>query len=377
MMGSSKMKNRLTSWRRALFVPLLAGATLKDRAIACVGALLGISLAGMLAAMVTGGNAHLPLIVAPIGASAVLLFAVPTSPLAQPWAIIGGNTISALVGVTAARLVPDPALAIGVAVSLAIAAMSLCRCLHPPGGAAALTAVIGGKTVLAAGFLFPFLPVALNSCLLVALGWVAHKLSRQRYPHVAGAAPANTHRTRDLPLRLRVGFQKEDVEAALEAMHASFDISRADLDALLRQVELQFMSRRHGQLSCAEVMSRDVVKVGTGTPVARAQELLLTHNVRVLPVEGEGGRLVGVVGLRELARLSGQIGEGYSAARTARPEDEVMSLLPVFTEAEVRAVVIVNADRQIVGLVTQTDLLNAIAHGAVANDSRPAGSAAA
>jgi CBS domain-containing membrane protein len=97
----------------------------------------------------------------------------------------------------------------------------------------------------------------------------------------------------------------------------------------------------------------------------------------VLPVEGEGGRLVGVVGLRELARLSGQIGDGYSAARTARPEDEMMSLLPVFTEAEVRAVVIVNADRQIVGLVTQTDLLNAIAHGAVANDSRPAGSAAA
>src|SRR5690606_419609 len=108
-----------------------------------------------------GDTASLPLIVAPIGASAVLLFAVPASPLAQPWSIVGGNTISALVGVTVVTFVKEPVLAIGLAVSLAILAMSLTRSLHPPGGAAALTAVIGGLAVSRAGFWFPFVPVAI------------------------------------------------------------------------------------------------------------------------------------------------------------------------------------------------------------------------
>ena len=106
-----------------------------------------------------------------MGASAVLLFAVPASPMAQPWPIIGGNVVSALVGIAVAKVVPDPTLAIGLAVGLAIGCMSILRCLHPPGGAAALTGVIGGPAVAAAGFMFPFVPVALNAVALVALGW--------------------------------------------------------------------------------------------------------------------------------------------------------------------------------------------------------------
>lgn len=106
------------------FRPTLAGATPRDRLIACVGALIGIALTGLISGWVSGKGPAIPLIVAPIGATAVLVFAVPASPLAQPWPIIGGNTISALVGVAAARFIADPVLAIGVGVSLAIAAMS-------------------------------------------------------------------------------------------------------------------------------------------------------------------------------------------------------------------------------------------------------------
>jgi CBS domain-containing membrane protein len=141
--------------RFRLFNPLLAGATLRERAIACIGALVGIALTGFVSGLLLGNGPHLPLIVAPIGASAVLLFAVPNSPLAQPWSIIGGNTISALVGVIVARYVSDPALAIGLGVALAIAAMSVTRSLHPPGGAAALTAVLGGQAVASWGLWFP------------------------------------------------------------------------------------------------------------------------------------------------------------------------------------------------------------------------------
>src|SRR5688572_32570628 len=130
-----------------LFVPILAGATLRDRVIACVGALASIAITGAVCGFALGNGYDVPLIVAPMGASAVLLFAVPASPLAQPWSIIGGNTISALMGIIAAYLIHDPIIAIGVGVSLAIGAMSLTRCLHPPGGAAALTAVLGGPVV--------------------------------------------------------------------------------------------------------------------------------------------------------------------------------------------------------------------------------------
>ena len=85
-----------------LFSPILAGATLKERLLGCLGACLGIAITALICAVIMGTPDQLPIIVAPIGASAVLLFAVPASPLAQPWPIVGGNTISALVGVTIA-----------------------------------------------------------------------------------------------------------------------------------------------------------------------------------------------------------------------------------------------------------------------------------
>ncbi len=71
--------------------------------------------------------------IAPMGASAVLLFGVPSSPLAQPWSIVGGNVLSALIGVTVGMLVPDAALACGLAAALAIAGMYFLRCLPSPG----------------------------------------------------------------------------------------------------------------------------------------------------------------------------------------------------------------------------------------------------
>jgi CBS domain-containing membrane protein len=77
--------------------PVLAGATTRDIVVAGLGAILGTGLTGLITALGVAG-AHAPLIVAPIGASAVLVFAVPSSPLAQPWSVVGGNVISCLVG---------------------------------------------------------------------------------------------------------------------------------------------------------------------------------------------------------------------------------------------------------------------------------------
>src|SRR5262245_7702529 len=94
-----------------LFEPILAGATLWDRTVACLGALLGIAITGAVCGLALGAGHDVPLIVAPLGASAVLLFAVPSSPLAQPWPIIGGNTISAAIGMAIGHWIGNPVLA--------------------------------------------------------------------------------------------------------------------------------------------------------------------------------------------------------------------------------------------------------------------------
>lgn len=77
--------------------------------------------------LLLGPGANIPLLVAPMGASAVLLFAVPASPLAQPWSIIGGNLVSATIGVTCANVIGDPTLAAALAVALAICGMFALR----------------------------------------------------------------------------------------------------------------------------------------------------------------------------------------------------------------------------------------------------------
>lgn len=342
-----------------LFVPVLAGATLRDRLMACCGALIGIGLTGLLCAIGYGRGFDMPLLVAPMGASAVLLFAVPASPLAQPWSIIGGNTISALVGVAVARLIHEPVLATGIAVALAIGAMSLTRCLHPPGGAAALTAVLGGPSVASTGFLFALVPVGLNCVVLVGFGWLFHKFSRHAYPHRSSPI-VQTHGTSDLPAQLRVGFRTEDVDAALADLGETFDIDRGDLDHLLRRVELRAFERSQGFVSCADIMSRDVIRIDENAEPPMARALLLEHAVRSLPVVDRAARVVGAVGLRELSRPGLRVRDLMSEARTVAPDAPALRLIDPLTDGRTHAVVVVDANRRAVGIVTQTDLLAAI-----------------
>lgn len=221
--------------RARLFVPILAGANLPDRLRACLGALLGVALAGALSSLVPIAPALTLLLVAPIGASAVLVFAVPASPLAQPWPVIGGNMVSAAVGLAAAALVPMPALAAGLAVGGAILAMSILRCLHPPGGAVALTVVLGTPALSATGAWFPLLPVGLNSALLVLAGIAFHRFGHHSYPH-RPAAPAAA-----VP-----GLHRADIDAALAEAGETFDIAREDLDLLLQRAEAHALARLKG-----------------------------------------------------------------------------------------------------------------------------------
>lgn len=352
------------------FNPILAGATLRERLVACLGTFIAICLTGLICALAVGTDSSLPFIVAPIGASAVLLFAVPASPLAQPWPIVGGNTISALVGVTVVHLLPDPLPATGIAVALAIVAMSFTRSLHPPGGAAALTAVIGGSAVTKFGFFFPFVPIALNSIVLVLLGICIHRLSSRAYPHVA-PPPAKSHGTRDQPAPLRVGLRAEDIDAALAKMGETYDIDRQDLEQLLQEMEGQILARSYGAIAAEEIMSRDVVAVDRTAGSDHARHLLLDHDIGTLPVLDDAGQLIGTVGLRELAAGSGAVAGLAAPAFTARRETSVFDLIPPLGSGRARAAIITERDGRVAGIVTRTDLLTALSRILIARGFHP------
>lgn len=212
---------------------LLAGANWRERIVAAFGAALATGLAGYLTALVAGQHAAL-LLAAPIGASAVILFAVPSSPLGQPWPVIGGTIVSIACSIFAAQTLGHGALAAAVAVGLSIVAMSALRCLHPPGGGCALLAVVGSPELLAKGYWFALMPGGLNAVVLVLVGLAFHRFSGHSYPHRPAPAPAHP---RILP---------EDIDAALEEVHESFDVSRADLAALLEAAERHAIARRKG-----------------------------------------------------------------------------------------------------------------------------------
>jgi CBS-domain-containing membrane protein len=124
------------------------------------------------------------MLIGSFGASAVLLFAVSGSPLAQPRNVLGGFMVSALIGVTAYKLFShDLWLASAVAVSTSIAVMQLAQILHPPGGATALIAVIGSDDIHSLGYSYVFVPVGMGACILLCVAIVINNIPKNRsYP---------------------------------------------------------------------------------------------------------------------------------------------------------------------------------------------------
>src|SRR5512139_361945 len=110
-------------------------------------------LASFIAILVIGAISHhfdhnaLPWIAASMGASAVILFALSSSPLAQPWAFAGSHLISATVGVACVLWIGDPVWAAAVSLALTIMLMYLTHTVHPPGGASALLPIVAAEHV--------------------------------------------------------------------------------------------------------------------------------------------------------------------------------------------------------------------------------------
>ncbi|MBK6008167.1 HPP family protein [Ramlibacter ginsenosidimutans] len=347
------------------------------RTVAGAGA--GILFAAVFSRLLAGSGPVGSWLVAPLGASAVLVFALPASPLAQPWAVIGGNTLSALAGIACAGLISDPALAAAAAVALAVLLMVQTRSLHPPGGAAALLMVLTHTTQ----FHFAVFPVLLNSLLLVCMGVLYNSLTGRSYPRAQLLAPGAGLQ----PVHGR-GFSAADLDAALAHYNQVVDISRADLHALLEHAEMAAYQRKLGVLRCGEVMSRAPLTVQFGTPLKEAWDLMRDRRIKALPVVDRAMHVVGIVTnadfmriadldrheglgerLRQVLRASGLthseqpevVGQIMTRQVRVASEDRLLSdLVPVFSDDGHHHIPVIDGQQKLAGMITQTDVVRAL-----------------
>ncbi|MES2580372.1 MAG: HPP family protein [Pseudomonadota bacterium] len=385
--------NKFADWIKG-FAPEPISINYTERLRACTGALVGILLTGLVTYLIEGNAETLPYLIAPIGASAVLLFAVPSSPLAQPWSIIGGNISAALVGVTCALWISNLAVAAAFAVGISIAVMFALRCLHPPSGAVALTAVLGGPSIIEQGYGFVLSPVAINSLLLLGVALIFNNITRRPYPHAVKVL--DSHQTKDIPPEMRFGFTPEDLNEVLKQYNQVLDVSRDDLQTLLQQTEMHAYRRRFGEITCADIMSKDVVSVEFGTELEDAWALLRKHKIKALPVIDRARRVIGIITQIDFMKNADlEVYEGFetklkrfiktttslysekpevagqimsSPAVTANLNMHIIELIPLMTQQRVHHhIPVVDDNRRLVGIVTQSDLVSALYHGRIAN----------
>jgi CBS domain-containing membrane protein len=198
-----------------------------ERIRAALGALIGLFCTAALGRMLgelTGVNEW---VMASLGASALLIFVLPSSPMAQPWAVIGGNVLSAIVGITAYRLIPSPQFALPVAAASAILGMFVLRCLHPPAAAVALIAVLGQIT----NYRYAFFPVMVDSMALCLVAVAYNSLTGKIYPTRPPKPEVN------FPLE---AISKERAEKNLDALLTEYqevmDVDRAELIKIIQSV---------------------------------------------------------------------------------------------------------------------------------------------
>lgn len=212
-----------------------------EKLLSALGACIAISLTVILSMLLSmeyafSSTASL-LIISSMGASAVLLFAVPHGVLSQPWPVFGGHMISALIGIVCQQLLPTGFLTAGLAVGLAVGAMYYLRCIHPPGGASALTAVMGGSEVYEMGYAFLLYPILLNVLIMLSVAVLFNLLFHwRRYP----AHLAARHHVSEQPSPPISDYvlTTEDFHAAIRDLDSFVDIGEEGLTELLEVAKL-------------------------------------------------------------------------------------------------------------------------------------------
>lgn len=349
----------------------------------CVSALvagLAILLTGLVSSQFTAG-VQLTTLIASMGASAVILFCLPNSPMARTWPLVGGHLLSSAVGVACATFLPRSWPTAALAVGAAVLVMQFARCLHPPGGASALIPALGGADLHELGWLFLLKPVALNVGVMLAAS-AAFNYVRDFRREPQPASPI------ERPPLERLGIRGEDIHAALQDLREIVDISEADLNRIYNLASIRVLEREFGALTCSAIMSRELATVEFGDELEVAWRKMIDGGHRALPVIDRARRVVGMLTAADFVRYAGTerlVGLGERLRRLIRRTPELYSDKPevvgqimstsvvsakvdttiaelafTMTQRGLRQVPIIDERDKLVGLVTLTDLSAAL-----------------
>ncbi|THU02779.1 CBS domain-containing protein [Lampropedia puyangensis] len=257
----------------------------------CARIMAGMALAICITALTSQWVAHDQLEMfwqgASISATAFILFALPSSPFAQPWAILVGNLSAAAIGMGCTYVFSNTVVAATIALPLSVLAMMQLRAVHPPATAVALYMVL--KHVHAPEILL--FPLGFNLVVLVAVGTAYNRLTGRRYPYrqLASSAPASG----------RGQVSQSDVDQALARYNEVLAISRDDLTSLLQVASGAAYQRHLGDLLCADAMITNVRCAPADAPLDDLRTLLGQGKHRELPVVDKHNRLLGTIGLEQ------------------------------------------------------------------------------
>lgn len=338
---------------------------LKDRLICGLGALLGLAISSLICWYVLGGfNAWY---IAPMGASSVLLFAVPASPLAQPWNMVVGNTIAGLIGVTCALLISNPTEAFSIAVALSIFLMMSTDSLHPPSGAVAITAVLGGDSVHQLGYHFIFYPVLINSVFLLAIAIIFNRMLGKQYPQ---SAQLNV-RSKDPTPTQKVTIQPQDIQEVLEHQTQLLDISEYDLQKIILEAQEKANARAVHEFLCQDIMSKDVICLYEQDDIHLALDKFKRVNLMSLPVVNAAHELVGTLALYEIVEWFKRAADPRASWEdfvkqimnrqvvTVQPTQPIQDLVPYFVERSFNYIPVIE-NQKLVGIISRADMIAAL-----------------
>ena len=362
-----------------IFLPETTSVSWLERFRSALGVVLGLlAIMGLGLLLASYGNAS-PWIVASMGATAFLLFVLPSSPMAQPWAVIGGSCVSALIGVACTQFVHELPLLIPLSVGLAILAMFTLRCLHAPAAALALLIPLGGMV----DFHFVLFPVLGNAILLVLCAVIYNSLTGRSYPQRPKAVLDSS------PLQKRNRkIEDQEINAVLESYNQVLDISKDDLANLISQVEHGAYQKKLQGMLCKNIMTTEVLYVGMDSPLDQAWNLLRNRHVKALPVIDGARRVLGIITLEDFIKSAavdfhqsfGQRIRGFMRAavpglnslpnavgqvmskpvRVISEDRNMLDLAEIFCGDGHHHIPVINDNKQLVGMITQSDFVKAI-----------------
>lgn len=377
--------------RFAKYLQLLASDPVqlgyKEKIIASGACLAAIFIAAALSRAI-GVYPVYPLLVASMGASAVILFAIPNSPLAQPWPFAGGHLLSACTGVACQRVIPDTVAAAALAAGMSVLLMLLLRCLHPPGSATALAPVLGGEQLKQMGFDFVFVPVGINVLvILTAAVMINRVLLKRNYPLFKSAAESAANSSKNL---ISSAYSEADILEALKNFGNFIDVSSDELTRLFTAAEKLAFMRYCGEVRCRDIMRKDIVSVNYDTEVEDAWALIQRHTLKALPVVAPSRRVIGIITPQDFFKYVdldaySRFGEKFrtfirrtAGDHTDKPEaaghimtrhvvtlDEnahIAELIPLMCNNGHRHIPITGTKQRLAGMVYQSDLLAALYH---------------